>query len=130
MPYREGAPPAVPFTRFEERRIAEIRGKDAYRDATVCQLAIQVDPDSDSRADPFRFAFGVLMIHDHKIVYLRVRRHLRRFGLARRTLQEAFRKLLIAGSPLMAERKPLESIDDEDWKRLLRLVASTRPLGR
>ena len=125
----EGTPPAVPFTRFEESRIGEIRGKDAYREATVHQLAIQVEPDSDSRADPFQFAFGVLMIHDRKIVYLRVRRHLRRFGLARRALQQAFRKQLIAGSPLVAKGKPLESIYDEDWKRLLRLVESTRPLG-
>jgi len=69
------------------------------------------------------------MIHDREIVYLRVRRHLRRFGLARRTLQEAFRKQLIAGSPLVAEGKPLESIYDEDWKRLLRLVESARALG-
>jgi len=84
---------------------------------------------ASTRTDPFQFAFGVLMIHDREIVYLRVRRHLRRFGLARRTLQEAFRKQLIAGSPLVAEGKPLESIYDEDWKRLLRLVESARALG-
>jgi predicted acylesterase/phospholipase RssA len=117
---------AVGHTVFERQRIADI--KKTWGAAKEYQLRLEVSPDADAADKPFQFAFGTMLIDKGQIVYLRVRRHLRRIGLARRALREAFGVpgLIDPIRPLIAA-KPLATVVDEDWEQLKRLVESTRP---
>jgi hypothetical protein len=116
----------IEYTELERRRIGEVCAK--YPDALAYQMQIRVKPDTASKATPLLLAFGTVVIHNETIVYLRVRRHLRRIGLARRALRAIFEtRGMISGENPLTDTKPLGSIEDKNWERLQRLVQSTRP---
>lgn len=69
------------------------------------------------------------MIQDKRIVFLRIRRHLRRVGLGRLALIELFRSKLVEREEPLLNRKPFEDIKDKSWMQFRRLVESTRRRG-
>jgi hypothetical protein len=123
------------LTGLERNRISSV--KAAFPAAGFRLLVLTTSPlgEDKTRAPVlksgrgFEFVFGIVATGNDQIVYLRLRRHLRGIGLARRAVRELFlRKELNRVDPVPNEARLPERLRKEwDALRFRKLVSSVNP---
>ena len=107
------------LTSLEVQRRDAVR-QSKYRSSPVFLLTLRTGAlDNVARPGDFDFAFGFAVIHDRQIVYLRIRRHLRGVGLARRTVRELFLSHGLNRVNPAVGTPPLPSPDPLRYRKLL-----------